>query len=312
MIATPTVFVLGAGASKPYGYPTGAELRTEVLRGLGGKIEKYAPLCNCLDKDFPREVRSQFAEALVKSKHKSVDVFLETRREFERVGKLAMAYVVMCREDEGNLFSEEEIPGDWLTYLLDYMTGPFDAFGDNAVSFITFNYDRVLEHVLFNTLQHRYEEPDVECAAVLRKIPIVHVHGSLGPLPWQKSGGRPYRPLPEVWEVGNAANRIKIVCESAEEDPEFNKARTLIREAQRIYFLGFGYNKDNVERLRLAGCKEGARIYGTAIGFSDRERKDIWRLLEAQIGLTKNPRPRVGLCDGDCLQFLRNDPVRLD
>ena len=312
MIATPTVFVLGAGASEPYGYPTGAELRTEVLRGLGGQIEKYAPLCEWLDKEGLREARLRCAEALVKCTPKSVDAFLETRREFELVGKLAMAYVVMCREDEGNLFSEEEIPGDWLRYLLSYMSGPFDSFGDNAVSFITFNYDRVLEHVLFNEVKYRYGKRDVECAAVLRKIPIVHVHGSLGPLPWQEGGGRPYHPLPQAWEAEPAADRIKIVCESAEEDPGFNKARTWIREAQRIYFLGFGYNKDNVERLHLGECKEGAWIYGTAIGFSDREHKDICVSLNAQIGPTKNPRPDVLVHHSDCLQFLRNDPVRLD
>jgi len=312
MIATPTVFVLGAGASEPYGYPTGAELRTEVLRGLGGQIEKYAPLCEWLDKEGLREARLRCAEALVKCTPKSVDAFLETRREFELVGKLAMAYVVMCREDEGNLFSEEEIPGDWLRYLLSYMSGPFDSFGDNAVSFITFNYDRVLEHVLFNTVKHRYGKPDVECATVLRKIPIVHVHGSLGPLPWQESDGRPYHPPRQTQEVGAAADRIKIVCESAEEDLEFNEARTLIREAQRIYFLGFGYNRNNVERLHLGECKEGAWIYGTANGSSDREQEDVCALLNTQIDPAKDPRPVVFVHDCDCYQFLRYKPVRLD
>jgi len=32
MIDTPTLFILGAGASKPYGYPTGAELRTDIVK----------------------------------------------------------------------------------------------------------------------------------------------------------------------------------------------------------------------------------------------------------------------------------------
>ena len=34
MIETPTLFVLGAGASKPYGYPTGPELRSEIVPTL--------------------------------------------------------------------------------------------------------------------------------------------------------------------------------------------------------------------------------------------------------------------------------------
>ena len=31
MITHPTVFILGAGASKPYGFPTGKELRVQII-----------------------------------------------------------------------------------------------------------------------------------------------------------------------------------------------------------------------------------------------------------------------------------------
>jgi len=34
MIKTPTLFILGAGASKPYGYLTGAELRADIINNL--------------------------------------------------------------------------------------------------------------------------------------------------------------------------------------------------------------------------------------------------------------------------------------
>ena len=37
MITMPTVFILGAGASKPYGYPTGSELKNIILRNLEGE-----------------------------------------------------------------------------------------------------------------------------------------------------------------------------------------------------------------------------------------------------------------------------------
>jgi hypothetical protein len=48
MIKNKTVFVLGAGASKPYGYPTGEELFKEVLR-----LEKHLGFLNFLNKAFP-------------------------------------------------------------------------------------------------------------------------------------------------------------------------------------------------------------------------------------------------------------------
>ena len=309
MITTPTVFVLGAGASVPYGYPTGAGLRSEVLEGISGWRGDAAVWAQ--GKGLEAEAK-RFAVALTRSRNTSVDAFLEHRRELQAIGKLAMASVLLRCENDERLFSEREIQGDWLTYLLNAMSEPFDAFSGNKVSFITFNYDRVLEHALFNAVQHRYDKSVADGAHVLRTIGIVHVHGSLGPLPWQEPDGHPYGRSVQLEDVLSAADRIKIVYEGAEEDPEFKVARTLIRKASRIYFLGFGYSKDNVERLHLWECGEGAWIYGTALGFTDRERGDAEKLLKDQNDPPKSLTLRVVLKDLDCYEFLRNDPVRLD
>ncbi|MCH7950707.1 MAG: WbqC family protein [Candidatus Dadabacteria bacterium] len=40
MITNPTVFILGAGASKPYGFPTGMGLKNEILKILGKSLAK--------------------------------------------------------------------------------------------------------------------------------------------------------------------------------------------------------------------------------------------------------------------------------
>ena len=308
MINVPTVFVLGAGASVPYGYPTGAGLSSKVLEDI---ICRQGPAWWTQGEGLAKAAK-RFALALKRSKTTSVDAFLEHRSEFQKVGKLAMASALLSCERDERVFPAQEIPGDWLAYLLTHMRGPFDAFGGNRVSFITFNYDRVLEHVLFDIVQNRYGKSDDECADVLRKIPIVHVHGSLGPLPWQESDGQKYGVPPEPPDLILAADRIKIVSEGAEEDPEFEEARTLIREAKRIYFLGFGYNKDNVERLHLGECRKGTCIFGSALGLTPRERADAEYLLKAQNGPGEDLFLRVELRDHDCLQFLRNEPVRLD
>ncbi|WP_156096076.1 hypothetical protein [Methanobacterium sp. SMA-27] len=41
MIKTPTVFVLGAGASIPYGYPSGEKLREEICHELEDPSHPY-------------------------------------------------------------------------------------------------------------------------------------------------------------------------------------------------------------------------------------------------------------------------------
>lgn len=86
MIRRQTVFVLGAGASYPYGFPTGEGLVNEVisLAGLDRTLDAF--LYNgCVDLDVKR-----FARDLADSDSPSVDSFLEHRPDFLRIGKLAI------------------------------------------------------------------------------------------------------------------------------------------------------------------------------------------------------------------------------
>lgn len=48
MIANPTTLILGAGASKPFGYPTGAELRRQIIKRVGMRFQDpvYEELLN--------------------------------------------------------------------------------------------------------------------------------------------------------------------------------------------------------------------------------------------------------------------------
>ena len=42
MITTPTVLILGAGASINYGFPSGLQLKAEICRDLKGKWGTYS------------------------------------------------------------------------------------------------------------------------------------------------------------------------------------------------------------------------------------------------------------------------------
>ena len=77
----------------------------------------------------------------------SVDALIEHRPEFLEVGKAAMARVLLSKERHDALFDQKEgdIEGDWMGLLFRYMAGPLEDFGRNAVSFVTFNYDRLIE-----------------------------------------------------------------------------------------------------------------------------------------------------------------------
>ena len=89
MIEKRTVLVLGAGASKPYGFPTGRELIREIAAGLKNTGSEVAQLLSAHGHE-PSEL-AKFSDALLDSAQPSVDVFLENRAEYLEAGKAAIA-----------------------------------------------------------------------------------------------------------------------------------------------------------------------------------------------------------------------------
>jgi len=253
MITQTTVLILGAGASKPYGFPTGAELRDKVLRL--GDAEPFYGMCNMFGHE--RDVVMSFIHAFRMSATNSIDAFLEYRSEFMDIGKIAITLILTECEREPELHSGS---GDWYRYLFGKLSTNFEDFSKNQLSILTFNYDRSLEQFLFTALKNLYGKSDEECIKAVETIPIIHLHGKIGNLPWQ-GGDRPY----EGYDVlsfsqnGSAATwlaegieGIKILHEgSVKPSTEFSKAHRLLSKAKRIYFLGFGYHPINIKRLRV-------------------------------------------------------------
>jgi hypothetical protein len=259
---------------------------------------------------------STFCSELFLSQCASVDTFLEHRPELVRVGKLAIALSLLRCENESNLFSFDVRTKGFYHYLYNKLNTGWDKFNANRLAIITFNYDRSLEHFLFSALKHTYNRPDDEIAGIIASIPIVHVHGWLGPLPWQQAGGRPYqglfegRPPQEIKTddkyrmelartIQRASEEIIIVSEANHSTEQFITAANLIVAATRTYFLGFGYHPVNLDRLKLSEIPlinrvdhnltnlfQGPNmiirpIRGTALGLGEGERSDIqkrWKI----------------------------------
>jgi hypothetical protein len=168
-----TVFVLGAGASAVYGFPTGKGLCEAVCEELHyghphGKVFQDYGL-------FSTKEIDSFRTELLNSAQSSVDAFLEHRTEFIHVGKAAIAFMLVRKESPRQLwdFSDQ----NWLKHLFNKL----DLFALSnmhkvPVSFIPFNYDRSLEHFLHTVLQSRYKKTSEESAAILQRIPIIHTY----------------------------------------------------------------------------------------------------------------------------------------
>lgn len=164
MITTDTVFILGAGASNLYGYPTGEELREVILNKFCSSGEIKNILYNSkIIMDFMD--LDEFRAAFFKSSTPSIDLFLARNNQFSELGKIAIVSSIL--DAENNSIFREDIHKnrrnqDWYKYLFSRMVeslikpNSYRDFGDNQVTFITFNYDRSLEHYLHESLSHLF------------------------------------------------------------------------------------------------------------------------------------------------------------
>lgn len=292
MLERQTVFVLGAGASCPYGLPSGLELSKIITNGL----RSGQPLMEGLMRNVSRnaEELSRFREEFLESGRNSVDAFLEHRLDLVELGKIITAYALIERENKGTLFTFDD---SWLRELYGRMNTKFDDFISNKIAFVTFNYDRTVEHFFFRSLLNTYGKHVHEVSAVMNKIQIVHLHGRLGYLPWQGGGEWvPYNSEISTESVLTGANNIKIIHEdiSEGEDSDFAAAKRLLRDAEQIIFMGFAYNSKNVQRLDIASLREG-RAIGTCVGLGSNGENAAREITDH----------KVTLIGGNCTHFVR-------
>ena len=299
MISKRIVLVLGAGASASYGFPSGRKLRNDIISDLGtGSTPLYKVLATS---GSDAKQITNFRVDLQQSGQTSVDAFLEHRNEFVGMGKIAIAAALIPYEKEQTLWSGED---SWYEHLFNRLGPTLDDIRASQLRVITFNYDRSFEHYFFSALRKSYNVGTDQAADIVHKIlRVVHVHGKLGPLPWEDKGtgdGRAYRPA-EQSDLRDlavaAAQAIKIVHESSGGDEAFGAARQLLAVAESVIFVGFGYLPKNVERLGIQSLSSNVGLTGTSFGLLQGERERVAKLLGAHSSLA-HP-------DLDVLRFFR-------
>ena len=280
MITTPTVLILGAGASAPYGYPTGTKLRRHIMEALRPGNGRTQQIARILKTSEDRVV--EFGEEMLRSGWDSLDDFLQRREEYLDIGKLAIAQDIARCESVENHLRQKRLDGQsWYAHLFQCMGDTFESIGrEGALSIVTFNYDRSLDNFLFESVEVSYRKMlRHERVEQVRRVPIIHLHGQVGLLPWQAEGTekRPVgygSPMSEDPGVVDRAASLDIISEKNPNDPRFAEANKVIRQAKRIYFLGFGYHRDSLDRLNMAAA-DGARVCGTSQGLSAVDEKRL-------------------------------------
>ncbi|KKK77729.1 hypothetical protein LCGC14_2850660, partial [marine sediment metagenome] len=243
-IDIPTALILGAGASIPFGFPSGHGLY-ESICGPGTNrslsIRQLEPL------DFGGDFVNGFLHNLSLSGVDSIDEFLGKQPEYTAVGKAAIAQILLPCEKQRHLF--DPTADNWYKRFFVPLLDHPDGFRNLYV--ITFNYDRSLEHFLFTALRSSTDLSEAQCAERVQALTIVHVHGKLGRLPWEAEYGHviPYEGKANPDTIRACIGSIIVLHEGQKDSPELVEARRILDSVLRIYFLGFGYHEVNLERL---------------------------------------------------------------
>jgi len=320
MIPQETLFILGSGASKPYNYQTGRELRKYICKELPVDLAEIIKK----DTEFYKKAQTNkrirdFADTFKKSAIQSIDLWLAMNPKFSEIGKIAIATSILKCECQSRFCEDiDNYSEDWYMYLYNRMTEGFSSpdsyekFKDNKVAFITFNYDRSLEHFLYTSLTNSFVQKNVEDLILLSlfkdTIPIpfsfIHVYGQIDEPPWRR--GSLYGEEISWDKIKRLASNIEVIGERTDKQSEI--ISNVFAKAKRIFFLGFGYAPENMEALGLPGTiNPDKEIYGTAKGFTKKEIDEVRRFLQKKFAkgsgdlIFKDPI----IEDKGCYQLLR-------
>jgi len=288
MIDTPTLFILGAGASKPYGYPTGAELRNNIIKSFElhfNLLSDIKPPNMPRNSEIARRQIPKFIEHFNGSSIVSIDKYLALNPTDSYIGKISITLSILKSERE-SCFREDikNTNEDWYSLLFNRMTSSLNKpddykhFCENKVAFITFNYDRSLEYFLYDSFYHSFfdKRHDIEknvegCVP----FPIIHVYGSVAHISqadWFQHNCNYYGDFNYFVSVEKMSKGIRVIGEERSDNKIKEQIKELLKNCKRIFFLGFGYAQENLDAIDLIhNIHDKTRVYGTARGMTDKE-----------------------------------------
>ena len=173
-------------------------------------------------------------------------------------------------------------------------------------AFVTFNYDRNVEYYLWNYLKDAWGPNDerVVRETVLSGSPVVHVHGAFY--------GKYYDRFPEHLHPNDetsdmASDAMVLVGERTESFRRTSGVPELTAAADRVVFLGFAYDKRNLERIAPPSPSADVDLMGTAYGMSHAQRAAAQHAVQEYFGSSEDL--RLGEPKEGCAGFLKNRGV---
>ena len=279
-----TTFIFGAGVSIPFELPSGEQLLKLIVAQkkwfpLKQKVsisQSYIEMLHLCDQKPGSSHTKQFYHSIARSPTGSIDQFLNDNPKFEEIGKIAIAYEILRLEHEHHSCVSDiwwkKNDQNVFRHIWNSLPGK-DRFEElSKHRFITFNYDRMFEHFVFDALVHGLGKDPDDAIQKIKGLDIIHVYGSLGEYS-QFCFGQKFNIDSKSLIVRNAdavkkaSQSIKLM-KDARADIEVEKRMSeALNSHGRVIFLGFGYDDTN--------CKLLKRCYHDGYAATDKGRLDL-------------------------------------
>lgn len=344
-----TVFVVGAGASSEFGLPLGAGLSKKIIRNLSAQ-DDGTPNVRLRDLRAERLMKRRFSSdadglesafeaATIIQKGllhaQSIDAFIDMHVDkpaVAMVGKLQIALEILRAEAESTLyadgsniynridFNRDDVSRSWLRVFAEILVEKARARDLRSigagVAIVCFNYDRCIEHYLIHALEATLGITFEEAHEVVYGMDIIHPYGSLGDLPSSpapRSGGIRFGADVEdgsidVWAV---AEGLSTFTEEMRDKDKLQGIHSAISTAERLVFLGFGFQSQNVQLLTPFAARTYRDVvsgFSTGVGIHEVALSEIRRRI---VGLLAKARYRekdaimLGVGCGDLMRHNR-------
>jgi len=306
MFESKTVFIVGAGASHEVGFPVGAKL-TEQIADVLGPVN-YIPAGLHYVNNVPRAM-SRAVNGLIKGPDQirtdaiedachrikvampgvvSIDNFIDlhsSNRAVEMIGKIAISYCILRAEnnsrlafDRSNIYNRlplTKVADTWYQRLFRLAAEGGSAESPSGIfsnlSFVVFNYDRAVEHFLFEAFHEVIGLEEKIALDTVKMIPIYHPYGTVGTLPqWDVGTSVQFGADPDTQPIDllETSRAIRTFTEQTGDVSIITEIKEIIKSAETIVFLGFGFNSQNMDLLSQQNPINTKRIFATGVGMS--------------------------------------------
>lgn len=254
-----TTLVVGAGASAPFGFPLGSELKTIVTqyareRSIRNRLEQL---------NYPASHLDELDECLRYGRYQTIDEFLDAKKRFREIGGYIIAEAILNQENHDRVFPAR----DWMATLFTKLYNKIVSTEKLDLTIVTLNYDRTIEYFFSKVTKYDCREDEEDTVSdALSKIRVLHPHGSVGTL--QELPFGMIRGPREAHVVRDAGRRIQIISDKLEDSEAFLTARGVLASSDRILFIGFAYHPSTMSALFKDVNLSRTELIGTSYGLS--------------------------------------------